>query len=86
MADAEFQCFEVVAIASDVGQFDVEVARLFAERKIFRGVDREGERGRGVGKNRGAGVALVHLAVEDHYPRPSACITNAAMTESSNTQ
>ena len=51
VADALFQYMEIAGITGAVWQFDVDVARLFAEREIFRGVNREREHRRVVRKN-----------------------------------
>lgn len=60
---------EVFGIAAAIGQLDVEIARLFAEREVLRAVHRQREDGGVVGKDRGRAVALVHVEIDHGHPQ-----------------
>jgi hypothetical protein len=56
---------QVFVVAAAVRQFDVEIARLLAERKVLRAMQRQGEDRRVVPEDGGGAVALVHVEVDD---------------------
>ena len=59
---------QVFAVATAVGQLDVERAALFAEGEVLRSVHREGEDVGIAGEDRGGAVALVHIEVDHGGP------------------
>ena len=88
------QRLEVVRVGAAVGQFDVQVAGLLAEREVLRAVQRQREHGRVVAEDRRRAVALVHVEVDHQHAQQragarrchSACISRAATATSLKTQ
>jgi hypothetical protein len=90
MTFAPLQCIKVVGVTGAIRQFDVEIAGLFAKRKIPGAVNRKGEHRRIICQDRGGAVALMHIAIQDCHAPDSILrlhrIASAAIALSLNTQ
>ena len=72
------QGLEIFVIAGAVGQLDVEVAGLLAERVVPGAVQREREDAGIVAEDGGGAVALVHVAVHHRDPPAPALVLHDA--------
>jgi hypothetical protein len=66
------QTHEILIVTGPVGEGDVQIARLLAERKILLAMQLAGEDRRIVAKDRRRAVALVHIAIDDGDPQRTA--------------